>query len=162
MLVISLVIFGLTVLIWAGISFGYIPFLSSQLKQVNADFESLSKRISPDQQKSLTDFYSQLYNIQNLQASHKYPAKIFDFLEKNTYPMVNITNFQVNLEGGDIRFSGIAVDYQTLVNQLAVLKSDPNVNSVVLESSQKKDVKEGGGVSFSIKMSIKTSFFNSN
>jgi hypothetical protein len=160
LLIISFVVFGLTVLLWAGIKFGYIPFLNSQLDKVTSSFNSLSQKVSADQQKSLTDFYSQLYNIQTLQNNHKYPARLFDFLERNIYSGLNITNFEANLDGGDIRFDGVAFDFQTLVNQLSLLRMDPNVSLVTLESSRQRDLKEGGGVSFSIKMSIKPNYFN--
>ncbi len=161
LLIISFVVFGLTILVWAGIQFGYIPFLNSQLSNAMANFNSLSGKISEQQQKDLTGFYSQLYNIQSLQASHIYSAKLFDFLEKNIYPNVVLTSFQASLTGGSIRFDGIASDYSTLTNELAILKSDPNVTLVTLDSSRQKDVKEGGGVAFTISVSISPKLFDS-
>lgn len=160
LLVISFVVFGLTVLVWAGIQFGYIPFLNSQLSSATASFNALSGKISAQQQKDLTSFYSQLYNIQSLQASHVYPAQLFDFLEKNIYPNVILTSFQASLTGGSIRFDGIATDYSTLTNELAILKSDPNVTLVTLNSSRQRDVKEGGGVAFTISLSISPTLFS--
>jgi Tfp pilus assembly protein PilN len=160
LLVISFVIFGLTVLVWAGIQFGYTPFLNSQLSSATANFNALSGKISERQQKDLTSFYSQLYNIQSLQASHIYSAKLFDFLEKNIYPNVVLNSFQASLPGGSIRFDGVAADYQTLTNELAILKSDPNVTLVSLDSSNQRDVKGGGGVAFTISVSLSPSLFS--
>lgn len=160
LLIIAFVVFGLTVLVWAGIQFGYAPFLNSQLSSAMASFNSLSGKISEQQQKDLTSFYSQIYNIQSLQSSHIYSAQLFDFLEKNIYPNVVLTSFQASLPGGDIRFDGIAADYSTLTNELAILKSDPNVTLVSLDSSRQRDVKEGGGVAFTISASLSPSLFN--
>lgn len=124
LLIISIVIFGLSVLVWAGISFGYIPYLNSQISGADTAFNTLSSKIDLNQQQSLTDFYSQLYNIQTLSGTHIYPSKLFDFLEKNVYPTVKLTGMQAGITGGDLSFDGIAVNYATLTNEMAVLKTD--------------------------------------
>lgn len=158
LLIISVVVFGLTVLIWAGISFGYIPYLNSQISGADAAFNTLSSKIDLNQQQNLTDFYSQLYNIQTLSQTHIYPSKLFDFLEKNVYPTVKIVNMQAGVTGGNLSIDGLAADYGTLVNELAVLKSDPNVLTVSLSSSSQRDAKSGGGVTFSIKLTFNPSY----
>jgi hypothetical protein len=161
LLIISVVIFGLTVLVWAGISFGYVPYLNSEIDKADADFNDLSKKIDASQQQVLTDFYSQLYNVQTLASTHLYPSKIFDFLEKNVYPAVRISSFQAGVSGGDARFDAITADFNTVINQLAILKADPNVLTVSLESSRQREAKDGGGVAFSVRMGFSPSFFKS-
>jgi Tfp pilus assembly protein PilN len=161
LLIISVVVFGLSVLVWAGISFGYVPYLNSQINGADSAFNALSSKIDINQQQSLTDFYSQLYNIQTLQGTHIYPSKLFDFLEKNVYPTVKLTSMQTGITGGDLSFEGLAVDYATLTNELAILKTDPNILTVSLDSSRQRAAKDGGGVNFSIRVTFNPSYFRS-
>lgn len=160
LLLIAIIIFGLTLLIYVGIQFGYIPFLNSEISKADANFSALSAKVDVNQQAQLTDFYSQMFNIQKLSTSHLYPSKIFDFLEKNIYPLVKVSSLQVGAVGGDVRFDGVASDFTALTNQLAELKLDPNVSAVSLDSSQQRDVKSGGGVLFSARISFAPAFFS--
>lgn len=161
LLIISVVVFGLCVLVWAGISFGYIPYLNSQISNSDSAFKSLSSKIDINQQQNLTDFYSQLYNVQTLETTHVYASRLFDFLEKNVYPNVRLTSLQAGVTGGDLSFDGVATDYSVLTNEMAVLKSDPNILTVSLDSSRQRAAKDGGGVSFSIRMTFSPSYFES-
>jgi len=161
LLIISIVIFGLTVLVYAGINFGYVPYLNSEINKADANFTDLSKKIDVSQQQSLTDFYSQLYNVQALASTHSHPSKIFDFLEKNIYPTVKLSSFQAGISGGDVSFDATAVDFNTVINQLAILKADSNVLAVSLDSSRQRETKDGGGVVFSVRMSFNPTFFES-
>ncbi len=160
LLIISIVVFGLTVLIWAGISFGYIPYLNSQISSVDSAFKSLSSQINTSQQQDLAQFYSQLYNIQTLSKNHSYSSKLFDVLEKDVYPMVKVNNAQLDISSGNLSIDGTAFDYATLINQLAILKADPNIASVSLDSSKQNSSKDGNGVLFSIKLIFSNGFFN--
>ena len=160
-LIITLVIFGLSVVIYVGINFGYIPYLNSQLEKVDVQFAQLSKSFDENQQKEFINFYSQLYNIKNLSSAHVYPSKVFDLIETSLYRNVRLSNLQMNVASEEIRIDGIAQDFDTLANQLASLKSNPDIYSVSLDSSKKIEVKDGGGVSFSAKLVMKKGFFNS-
>lgn len=159
LLIVALVVFGLTVLIYAGMMFGYIPYLESQIKDIDSKFTQLSKSLDNDQQQALLDFYSQLYNIDQLSAGHLMPSRFFDFLERNMYPTVKINNLQLNVATGEIRLDGIALDYVTLTNQVALLQKSSDVRSIVLDTSKQRDSKEGGGVTFSLKLNFISSFF---
>lgn len=158
-LVISIVIFGLTIVIYAGMQFGYIPYLSSQIDKVDSQFTQLSKSFNDQQQKDFLNFYSQLYNIKSLSGNHAYPSKVFDFIETSLYPSVKLTNLQVTVSTGEIRLEGNISDYDSLSNQLAVFKSNSNVASMSLDSSRKVDPKDGGGIFFSIKLNMNKDFF---
>ncbi|BCX15794.1 MAG: hypothetical protein KatS3mg098_023 [Candidatus Parcubacteria bacterium] len=160
--VIALVVFILTLVIWAGMEFGYSPYLKSEIKKIDAKLESLSSTFSEAQQKEFSSFYSQLYNIKSLAASHPYPSKLFEFLETSLYPTVRLTNFQADLGSGEIRMEGVIVSYNDLANQLSVFQKNPNVESVSLDTSRQLEVKDGGGVFFSSKIILNKKFlFNS-
>lgn len=160
LLIISIVVFGLTVLIYFGIAYGYTPYLNSQVSKVKADLNTLSKKIDDSQQKILTDFYSQIYNIQTLQSGHIYPSKFFDFIESNTYPSIKLTGASVGVQGGEVKIEGVATDFSVLTNYLAIIKNQPTVGLVSLEGARQRDVKDGGGIPFSITIAFNQKFFS--
>ncbi|KKS82684.1 MAG: hypothetical protein UV58_C0007G0035 [Candidatus Wolfebacteria bacterium GW2011_GWC1_43_10] len=160
--VIALVVFGLTLVLWAGMSFGYTPYIKSEIKKVEAELDTLSTTFDESQQKDFISFYSQLYNIRNLSATHTYPSKIFDFIESSIYPTVRLSNLQVNLASGETRIEGIAVDYETLANQISALKNNTSVESVSLDTSRKAEAKDGGGTFFSLKIILNKKFLISS
>ncbi|MFA6136406.1 MAG: PilN domain-containing protein [Candidatus Paceibacterota bacterium] len=158
--VITLVIFVLSLVIYAGMDLGYKPYLESQLSKVDSDFDALSETFNEQQQKDLLNLYSQLYNIKNISLSHPYISQIFNLLESSLYPTVKLTNLQASVSSYEVRVEGITVDFDTLANQLAALKSHDKISSVSLDTSRKMEQKEGGGVFFSIKIILEKSFFN--
>lgn len=158
-LVISVVVFGLTLLIWAGMEFGYVPFLQSQIQKSDVELAALSQSVSESEQKELIEFYSQLYNIQSLIGGHLHPSRFFDFLEKSTHPMVKFSGLRLNIIGGEAVLEGAAPDFDTVASQLSAFKNDAQVASVALESSKRRDVKEGGGVLFSMKLMMQKNIF---
>lgn len=157
--VISIILFGLVVLVWAGMTFGYAPFLNSEIKSTNTKVNQAAAFINEDTKQNLISFYSQLYNIQVVGAAHLYPTTIFPFLEQNTYSLVRLVSAQVNVTAAEVRLEGIASDYSILTEQVASYKKDPRVVSVSLESSRRRDQKEGGGVVFSLRIILDKNFF---
>ena len=74
--------------------------------------------------------------------------------------MVKVNNAQLDISSGNLSIDGTAFDYATLINQLAILKADPNIASVSLDSSKQNSSKDGNGVLFSIKLIFSNGFFN--
>lgn len=157
--VISVVLFGLVVLVWAGMTFGYGPFLKSEIKSTTTKVDQASKFINEDTKQSLISFYSQLYNIQIVGGAHVYPSALFPFLEQYTYSLARLVTAQVNVSASEVRLEGIAADFTMLTEQVAAYKSDARVVSVSLESSRRRDQKEGGGIAFSMRIIFDKSFF---
>ncbi len=161
-LVASIIIFAMMVLIYFGMTFGYGPYLNSQIKNVNAQFSKLTQSLDDQQQLDLINFYSQLYNIKTLSSIHLYPSRFFDFLEKNTYPNVRISSAQVGVSNREIKMEGVAADYDVLTNQISAFKSADGVSDVMLESSKSRSLTDGGGVSFSVRVNFTGGFFSGN
>jgi len=158
-LVISLVVFGLALLIYAGVQFGYVTYLNSEIKKVDSQFAQLSQTLDDGEQEALLSFYSQLYNIRSLSGGHLYPSRFFDFIERITYASVRFINVQLNVAGGEARIEGVASDFETLTDQIALMEAAPEVSSVALESSKRRDIRDGGGVYFSMKVLFSKTFF---
>jgi len=160
MLVITMVVLGLSILIWAGMQFGYVPYLNGQITNVDQQFAKLSSSLDSNQREGFVQFYSQLYNIDSLYHSHVYGSNTFSYLETNTYPTTLITTLRSQVGLAQLKIDGITVDYSALTNQLDAYRSDPHVLSVGLDSSRLRNDTEGGGVSFSITILFDGSFFN--
>lgn len=161
LLIMTSLIFGLVILFWAGLSFGYTPYLSSKISNVDAQLDSLSSTLANGQQKQFTTIYSQLYNIEKLATIHYDASKIFDFLEASTYQTVLLNNVSIDNKNGSMNIGGIALNYDTLADQIASYKRYPGVSRVVLQSSSKLSDQRGGGTTFSIKVFLSKGFFNS-
>ncbi len=162
LLIISGVLFLLCVIIYAGMDFGYTPYLNSEIQKVDASTADLSKDVKNGQQKDMVRLYSQLYNINNLYSAHIYPSRIFTFLEKRIVPTVRITTLDVDVPKLVLKFDAIAPDFDTVVLQVATIQSDEHVAQAVLASSKKQDPKEGGGFAFSVRMEVKAGWLSTS
>ena len=158
-LIIAVVVFGLSVFLWAGMKFGYVPYLDAQISKADNQFNELSSSISADEQEQFVDFYSQLYNIDTLARSHTYPGVFFDFLETYTYPTVLLTGARIEVSDSQVRIEGVAANYSTLTDQIAMYRSHPSVISVSLDTSRTRDPSETSGTNFSLKLIFQPSYF---
>ena len=159
LVVVMTIIFGLFVLLWAGLKFGYEAYLNSKINDVDSQLNTLSSSISKEERGDFIKLYSQLYNIELLADMHYNTPTFFDFVESATYPNVILTRIRIQPEKSIAQIDGVAVNYNTLSDQIYSYKKYSNVENVVLDSSRARDVDEGGGVDFSIKVIMNTSFF---
>ncbi len=156
-LILTLVIFIFSVLIYFGMIFGYKPYLKSQTRNLEQKISVLNQSIDETQQKQIVTFFSQMVNIQSLLSGHKYFSSIFDFIEKNTHQKITYSDLKFNVSEMDIKIEGTAPSYDLLVNQLAVYNQAPEVKKVSLDSSS---AQEGSNeVRFSVRLILDQSIF---
>ena len=148
LLVFSFAIFGLIFASYLGMIFGYKPYLNSQISGANAQVKELGKAVDIEQQKDLTNIYSQLTNIQDLLDSHVITSTLFDELERSTYPQIYYTNFTLSLSENKLELKGISQDYLTLVKQLDFFKNSQLFNDISIDSAKSTL----DGISFTIKV----------
>ena len=159
-LIVSAVVFGLTLVIWAGMAFGYAPYLRAQVDDIDGELQALSSSITPEEQNDFIDFYSQLYNIDVLSRTHLYPTNVFEFLEEYTYPSVLITSARVQVTDNELRLDGISTSYDVLTDQISMYRDHPDVVNVSLDTSRARAATEGGGVIFSVRVVFTSQFFS--
>lgn len=152
LLVFMIVIFGITIAIYFGMILGYQPYLNSQIRILDAKIATLGQSIDAEQQKNLSDFYSQLANIQNLLASHPASSKILDFLEKNTHQQTYYLVTTVSLADRSIKLEGVSPDYGIFVQQLEVFRQAPEIQNIFLDDSRIADDKS---VHFTVRLIFK-------
>lgn len=131
-----LLIFGFSLFIYAGMDFGYRPYLESTINKLNKDISNLNQSIDEAQQKQIVGFYSQLINIQSLLKAHKpISSQIFDLIEKNTYQNVRYDGMVVSMADRSVKISGAAPDYETLIKEFSLFEQIPSIERVILENS---------------------------
>ncbi|MBI3638588.1 hypothetical protein HY227_02485 [Candidatus Wolfebacteria bacterium] len=156
LLLFMVLIFGITVLVYFGIIFGYKPYLSSQIKKLDQEIAAQSKNIERDEPKALITLYSQLVNIQNLLNSHPMPSKVLEFFEKNTLQNVYYVSLNLSVPEKNAKIDGVAEDYDAVVKQLEIFRKAPEVKSVFLDDSRARD---GGMVQFSLRLTFVDEIF---
>jgi uncharacterized membrane protein YvbJ len=56
-------VFGVVLLVYLGLTFGYTPYLNAQISQANDQIKKLDQSVSADDQTKLATFYSQVTNL---------------------------------------------------------------------------------------------------
>jgi hypothetical protein len=153
LLILALVLFGLSILIWVGMEFGYKPYLNNQILQTDTKIEQLAESLKDGEEKDVVELYSQLYNIDALYKSHIYPSRVFSFIESVLLPSVRLTELDAEPRKNTITLLGVAPDMDTLTLQVATIQKNSNVLEVMLSSAKQQE--KVSGISFVIRVDIK-------
>lgn len=150
----SAVIFAATIFVVLGMNFGYSPYLDSQIKQVDAEIESLSQSVSGEEKQALVNFYSQLTNVNSLLGSRTKASGVLSFLERNTHKQVYYVSLAFDARNRELRVSGAASSFGVLAEQLNLYQRAEEIESASLDSSQfDREIK---GVRFEARLRLKT------
>ncbi|HDH31156.1 MAG TPA: hypothetical protein ENH26_00025 [Candidatus Wolfebacteria bacterium] len=151
-LLLAVILFGFTIFIYLSMIIGYRPYLNSQLSKVSQGISVFDERVDKEQQKNLTEFYSQLTNIQKLFNSHILASNIFDLLEENTHQGVYFVSMNLSAQENEARLKGLASSYRILSEQLELFRLNPKIEQVFLNNSKIKD----GDIGFTIDIVLKS------
>ncbi|MFA4999126.1 MAG: hypothetical protein WC519_00025 [Parcubacteria group bacterium] len=136
----SAVIFGLSLIIYAGLAFGYKPFVSASIKSAEARIAELDK-VAPqgEAEAEFIQFYSQLTNIKSLLSSHIGITSFLNTLSANTMPNVGFSGATINVTGRMVNMTGFADTFETLAGQLAAYENVQNLRKVTLSNARVAD-----------------------
>jgi hypothetical protein len=126
-------IFFIVIFIYAGLKFGYEPYLSSQLSSLQGQAQKLGQSVSATDEASLVTFYSQINNIQSLIKNHVFFSQFLTWLAQNTEGNIYYTNMSF-ASGNQITLSGVAKTSSDITEQIAVFEASPNISSVTLSN----------------------------
>ena len=121
------------VFVYAGLKFGYEPYLNAQLSSLESQTQKIGQSVSPSDQDSLITFYSQISNIESLIKNHIFFSQFLTWLERSTEANVYYTGM-VFTSGNQITLTGIAKTSADVTEQVAVFQSAPEVSSVALSN----------------------------
>lgn len=126
----------LSVLLYGGLTFGYEPYLNSQIQKIDGQLQGLSGAVSQSDQDNLIHFYSQLANFNKVLKSHVASSKIFSLLEKDANQKVFFTDVDLRVSERSLILQGTAASYAVLASQLAAFDAEPMVTKYLLNQSQ--------------------------
>jgi len=149
-------VFGVVLLVYLGLTFGYTPYLNAQISQANDQIKKLDQSVSADDQTKLATFYSQVTNLHLLTANHIFFSQFLSWLEDNTEANVYYTNLTFT-SGNQISFSGVAKTQADLNQQMAIFESSGNVASISV--SNLSLVAGSNAWTFSAILTLKPSLF---
>lgn len=149
-----LVIIGVVV-VYAGLEYGYKPFLINQITRQDSAISTLSDSISSEDETSLVGFYSQAANLKLLLDRHISTSQVLPFLESVTNAQVYFDAVELRARDRRLDVSGIAASYEALSQQLEAFNRSPMVESMVINESQKV----GNKVSFRVYLILQKELF---
>ncbi|OGM92412.1 hypothetical protein A2755_01480 [Candidatus Wolfebacteria bacterium RIFCSPHIGHO2_01_FULL_48_22] len=155
LLLLTGVVLGMMVLVYGGITFGYRPYIESQLAQMDAQLDAVSLSLQADEE-DVFDVYSQLYNIQMLSSKHIYGSKIFSVLEAGTNPSVQLTKAEADVAKNILLLEGVAADHDIVVSQAATYRIVAGVSDAQLTSSVRG---EDGRAHFTMSLIMDKGYF---
>ncbi len=155
LLIFSIFLFGFSIFIYFGLKIGYASYLDARSVKLDKNIETLTNKVSKEEQQNLVSFYSQLVNLKKVLEEHSFVSNVYGFLEKNTLPTVYYyeANFLINDESLELK--GRADSMETLVGQMTVFDKAPELEKVVLEQLNF----EGKEVGFDATLTFKQDFF---
>ncbi len=129
-------IFLFAVLVYAGLAFGYGPYLASQLREVENEIDQLAASVPREDQEQFVKFYSQLVNLEGLLNDHALVSNLFPLLEQTTHQQVYYTNASLGVSGSELELTGFAGDLTALSEQLEIFDQSEEVNRYSLSRSE--------------------------
>lgn len=156
----SFIIFIALLAVYAGMEFGYKPFLNSRIKSLDQKVAALTQSINEEQQNSLINFYSQLVNLKDLVNSHIITSNFLELLENNTYLEIHYTGLTLGIKEKEAKLEGLSPNYELLTKEMELLAKLPEVERIFLESSNYEELsKEMKGVKFNLRIFLTPQFF---
>ncbi len=150
----------LALVVYAGLAFGYEPYLQSQLKSEQDQMSALSQSIPGSDQSQLINYYSQIANLQSLLQNHVNMMRFFSWLEKNTEANVYYQSFLV--AGDDqVSLTGMGLTEADVNQQVAIFENAPEV-AVVTVSNVGAPQTPGAPWTFAMTLAMKPSVLSAS
>ena len=127
----------------------YEKGLARELEKLEKD---LTKTATESQlEKDIIAFQKRAQDTIPLLESHSFPTKIFEFLEKNTYPQVWFRDLKVDLGQGIIIASGNAANFEVLAQQVRTFEREEQIKNVMLS---KVSAGRAEGITFDLRLTF--------
>ena len=123
----------IVLVIYAGLRFGYEPYLTGQMNALQSKVNNLGQSISPAEEANLVTFYSEIGNLESLVKNHVIFSNFLTWIEQNTEANVYYNTMSFSSED-QVTLNGYAKTAGDIPEQIAVFESSPDVASVVLSN----------------------------
>lgn len=156
LMALSFVVLLTVIAVYAGMQFGFEDaYLRQRLQKADAESASIFKTVSPDDQRQIFDFYSQISNINTLLNKQGKGTYYFDLIEKNTIKQIVYTAMDMKIDdkSATIKFDGKTPAYGTIVQQMELYKNLPAIKEVKLSGARVAG-QAADGILFSIQLTF--------
>ncbi|MBM3281595.1 MAG: hypothetical protein FJY91_02525 [Candidatus Harrisonbacteria bacterium] len=151
----SLLVFTTTVVLYAGLEFGYKPFLKSAIAAQDKAINNLASAVSDSDREKFISFYSQLLNLEHLLKNKSNIASLLPFLENNTNKKIAYKSLDFRASEGRVNLIGEAASYEVFSAELEALNRAAGVKKIVVTSSENV----GGRINFQMYLLLDESLF---
>ncbi|HTY40079.1 MAG TPA: hypothetical protein VMC43_03255 [Candidatus Paceibacterota bacterium] len=130
LLMFSSTVFFIALVVYLGITFGYKPYVESDVQKLTDQMNSFSQEVPKEDQDKIFGFYSQLASLKNILKNHIVSSQIIDWLEQNTHASVFFSSFSFDNQRRAITLSGSAKSIPEFIEQIHRFQQDQNVDKV--------------------------------
>ena len=117
--------------VFAGLRYGYEPYLNGQISSLKAQVDQLGQSVTPAEEANLVTFYSQISNLQSLVKGHVYFSQFLAWLENHTEANIYYTNMTYT-QNHQVTLAGIAKTPADVSEQVAIFEASRNITSLSL------------------------------
>jgi len=141
--------------IYVGMSV-YIGFLEGGIEDIKRESQEIQAQRDTEAEEEVIKFDQRMERISLLLDSHVHSSKLFDFIEDNTHPRVQFTDFSFEALDNLVTMSGLTASYLTLGEQLIALQQKEQISSLTVSGV---DLIKSGQVGFSVSFEVAESLY---
>ncbi len=142
--------FSLALLVFCIVIYFFLGNSITKRQQTLSDLEEslvlgeTSEKIALE--KEIFKYQKKTEDFSQLIGEHLKSSKVFDFLQKNSHPRVWFSQFNLATKKRELELSGETQSFESLGQQLLILKGEDSVENVNLETVS---ISKGGKIGFS-------------
>lgn len=145
----------ISAVLYAGLTFGYSPYIESQIVSIGAQSKELDKRVPQEKQDELIAFYSQISNLSTLLSKHPNTLKILSWLEASTQPNIYFSKFSFNLATYQLSLIGVGKTPLDVAEQINIFEKSTEAARVNFNNISSMT---GGGWQFNVSVFLDPKF----
>lgn len=157
LLLFSVFVFGIMLVSYLGLRFGYKPFLESQIQGLDTEIQKLATLMPQAEREQLTKFYFQVVNLKSILEKHVIASKLIPFAERIAHKQARFKSFSFAGDKGTVSIQMNAATPEAFVQQIEMLRSAPEVTSFAMSGV---GVDEGGTINFGVVLTLKPELFH--
>lgn len=123
----AIAIFAASSVLYAGLRFGYMPFVKSRISGLDADIAAAEKLITKDDKMKVLTLHSGLTNLQNLLKETRSAADHISWLQSKTLTSVQYAKLDFNRDTGVMNVAGWARTMEDFTAQMRTFQQDTQV-----------------------------------
>ena len=121
------------ILLYAGIAFGYEPYVNGQIQNTSTDVAKLDQSVASGDSASLVGLYSQTIHAKSLLQGHVLFSQFLMWLGNHTEANAYFTSFGF-AAGNQATLTVLAKSEADINQQIAIFESDPDIATVAVSN----------------------------